>query len=154
MNPNDNSAAAGRVRTSDAERERIAGKLRNAMGEGRLTLEEGEQRLAAAYAATFRDEFAALTRDLPGDGRRTRADGPESRYPLPGNVRRLTGFVLFAGLILAGLWVLSALLFFFWPVIPLVVLFTVVRRHRRWRQGYSRFGYAYRVAPWNGPHWP
>ncbi len=154
MNPNDNSAAAGRVRTSDAERERIAEKLRNAMGEGRLTLEEGEQRLAAAYAATFRDEFAALTRDLPGDGPRTRADGPESRYPLPGNVRRLAGFVLFAGLILAGLWVLSALLFFFWPVIPLVVLFTVVRRHRRWRQGHSRFGYAYRVAPWNGPHWP
>jgi hypothetical protein len=43
-----------RMRTSDAERERVAEVLRHAMSEGRLTLAEGEQRLAAAYAVTYR----------------------------------------------------------------------------------------------------
>src|SRR5215470_17301884 len=85
-----------RVRTSDAERERIAEKLRTAVGEGRLTLEEGDERLATLYTTKYRDELGPLVADLPaaaGDaGRRgrtrTAADEiwtPESeeaaRYP-------------------------------------------------------------------------
>ena len=42
------------VRTSDAEREQVARVLRAAVGEGMLTLEEGDERLAATYAARFR----------------------------------------------------------------------------------------------------
>ena len=57
-----------RMRTSDAEREQVATILRAAMSEGRLTLEEGEERLTAVYAAKFRDELGPLTADLPGGG--------------------------------------------------------------------------------------
>ena len=70
-------ANTSRVRTSDAEREVVAEVLRNAVTEGRLSLEEGDQRLAALYATKFRDELSQLTTDLPapetpggwGDGR-------------------------------------------------------------------------------------
>jgi hypothetical protein len=55
-----------RVRASDAERERIADKLRAAVTDGRLSLEEGDERLAVLYATKFRDELPSLTRDLPG----------------------------------------------------------------------------------------
>lgn len=54
-----------RVRTSDAERERIAQILRDAVGEGRLTLEEGDERLATLYTTKFRDELNPLIADLP-----------------------------------------------------------------------------------------
>jgi hypothetical protein len=54
-----------RVRTSDAERERIAETLRSAVGEGRLTLEEGDERLANLYTTKYRDELAPLVSDLP-----------------------------------------------------------------------------------------
>jgi hypothetical protein len=54
-----------RVRTSDAERERIAQTLRAAVGEGRLTLEEGDERLATLYTTKYRDELAPLIADLP-----------------------------------------------------------------------------------------
>ena len=54
-----------RVRTSDAERERIAQTLRAAVGEGRLTLEEGDERLATLYTTKYRDELAPLITDLP-----------------------------------------------------------------------------------------
>lgn len=55
----------GRIRASDAEREQVVSVLREAMSEGRLTLDEGEERIAAAYAATYRDELPGFTADLP-----------------------------------------------------------------------------------------
>lgn len=56
-----------RVRASDAEREGVADRLRSAVTDGRLTLEEGDERLSALYAMKFRDELPSLTHDLPGD---------------------------------------------------------------------------------------
>jgi hypothetical protein len=70
VNPNDATwSGPNRLRTSDKEREQVAEILRAAMTEGRLTLEEGEERLAAVYAAKFRDELGPLTADLPDGGR-------------------------------------------------------------------------------------
>ncbi|MEJ2888572.1 DUF1707 SHOCT-like domain-containing protein [Actinomycetospora aeridis] len=54
------------VRASDAERELVVERLHRAVGTGRLTVEEFEERAAAAYAATTRGELAELTKDLPG----------------------------------------------------------------------------------------
>ncbi len=55
------------VRASDADRERIVEQLRQHTADGRLTMDEFEERMAAAYAAkTYRD-LAELTRDLPVD---------------------------------------------------------------------------------------
>ena len=58
------------------------------MAEGRLTLEEGEERLAAAYAAKYRDELKPLTTDLPDGGRRALADTPEARLATRRGMRR------------------------------------------------------------------
>jgi hypothetical protein len=53
------------VRASDAERDRTVASLRRAYAAGRLTLRELERRIERAYAATWRSELRALTRDLP-----------------------------------------------------------------------------------------
>jgi len=67
-----------RVRTSDAERERVAQILRDAVGEGRLTLEEGDERLAALYTMKYRDELTPLIADLPAANQANQARrGPE-----------------------------------------------------------------------------
>ncbi|WP_431044205.1 DUF1707 SHOCT-like domain-containing protein [Streptomyces sp. P1-3] len=57
------------LRASDAERERVADALRDAVAEGRLTMEEFEERLDAAYRARTHGELAPLVRDLPASGR-------------------------------------------------------------------------------------
>jgi Domain of unknown function (DUF1707)/Cell wall-active antibiotics response 4TMS YvqF len=53
------------TRASDAEREAVVARLRHAAGEGRLTVDELDERVDAAYAATTRAELAPLTADLP-----------------------------------------------------------------------------------------
>jgi hypothetical protein len=52
------------LRASDAERERTADQLRHAAGEGRLTLEELDERLNAAYASRTRAELEQLVGDV------------------------------------------------------------------------------------------
>ncbi|MBW0115085.1 DUF1707 SHOCT-like domain-containing protein [Pseudonocardia abyssalis] len=53
------------VRASHADRERVAAVLHAAAGHGQLTLDEVDERLAAAYAARYRGELEILTADLP-----------------------------------------------------------------------------------------
>jgi hypothetical protein len=53
------------TRASDAEREATVVRLREAAGEGRLTVEELATRIDAAYAATTQAELEPLTADLP-----------------------------------------------------------------------------------------
>jgi hypothetical protein len=54
-----------RMRVSDRERERIIELLGTATSEGRLTLDEYEERVTLAHAARTRGELARLTDDLP-----------------------------------------------------------------------------------------
>ncbi|MEU9481113.1 DUF1707 domain-containing protein [Streptomyces sp. NPDC048191] len=56
------------LRASDADRERVADVLRDALTEGRLDMEEFEERLEAVYKARTYGELAPLTRDLPTAG--------------------------------------------------------------------------------------
>jgi hypothetical protein len=53
------------TRASDAEREAVVARLRHAAGEGRLTVEELDERIDAAYAAKTRADLEPLTADLP-----------------------------------------------------------------------------------------
>ena len=53
------------MRASDAEREAAVGLLTTAVGEGRITVAEFEERAQAAYAATTKRELDELTEDLP-----------------------------------------------------------------------------------------
>ena len=67
------------VRASDRERELVVERLTRALGHGRLTLDEYDQRggagggrrvpprgAAAVYSCLDRDDVARLTDDLPG----------------------------------------------------------------------------------------
>jgi hypothetical protein len=53
------------LRASDADREATAERLRLGMGEGRLTVEDLEERLDGVYRARTRGELEALVTDLP-----------------------------------------------------------------------------------------
>src|SRR3954469_8744500 len=53
-----------RLRASDAERAATVQAVQDAMARGQLTHEEGDERMAAAFAARYRDELPALTADL------------------------------------------------------------------------------------------
>ncbi|KUL36044.1 hypothetical protein ADL22_26115 [Streptomyces sp. NRRL F-4489] len=55
----------GSVLASDAEREDMIERLREAAAEGRLTLEELAERYEAAYLARTREELASIAADLP-----------------------------------------------------------------------------------------
>jgi hypothetical protein len=56
---------SGRIRASDAERDRIAGVLAAAFAEGRLDVAEYDARVAACYQAVYRDELTRLLAELP-----------------------------------------------------------------------------------------
>lgn len=53
------------VRVSDAERNRVVELLNQAVGEGRLTLDEFEDRVGGVLAARTRAELVPFTADLP-----------------------------------------------------------------------------------------
>jgi len=53
------------IRASDRERESVVDVLRDAYTEGRLTLEEFEERTSAAYASKTWTDLRELTEDLP-----------------------------------------------------------------------------------------
>ncbi|MGA9856640.1 MAG: DUF1707 domain-containing protein [Solirubrobacteraceae bacterium] len=55
------------ILASDTERERTIALLRNAVAEGRLTLEEFSERVGTAQTARTDQELARLARDLPVD---------------------------------------------------------------------------------------
>lgn len=59
--------AAGGPQTlaSDADRDAAVGLLNTALAEGRLTADEYDQRLGAAYAARTWQQLRQLTEDLP-----------------------------------------------------------------------------------------
>ncbi|GII80576.1 hypothetical protein Sru01_55580 [Sphaerisporangium rufum] len=63
------------MRASDAEREAVVERLREASVEGRLTLAELTERTEAAYLAATHAELAQVTADLPG--------GPPQAYRPP-----------------------------------------------------------------------
>lgn len=62
----ENPSDIPRMRISDADRDRVAAVLSNALAEGRLTAEEHSERLDAIYAARTQAEIAPIVSDLPG----------------------------------------------------------------------------------------
>ncbi|MFD6150415.1 DUF1707 domain-containing protein [Streptomyces sp. NPDC060243] len=102
--------ARGELRASDADRERVAERLREAVAEGRLDMEEFDVRLGAAYAARTYGDLVPLTRDLP------ESTGDAAPAPVPvggrgGRVGRVGveatsrgAFALFGGFARRGRW--------------------------------------------------
>lgn len=83
------------VRASDSDRDQTVARLRDATGEGRLTLEEFAERADRAYAARTSDELAELTSDLPATAA---AGAPAGRRP-----KRFT-VAIFGGMDRKGRW--------------------------------------------------
>ena len=64
MDPDD-FRSNSRLRASDADRDRAAAMLNEALAEGRLTAEEHSQRLDSVYAARTHADIVPLIDDLP-----------------------------------------------------------------------------------------
>lgn len=56
----------GSLRASDADRDRIADILRDALAEGRIDAEEHSDRIDSVYRAKTVGELEPIVRDLPG----------------------------------------------------------------------------------------
>jgi hypothetical protein len=101
----------GHLRASDADRERVAEILRQAAGDGRLTLEELDERLDAVYAAKTYAELEPLTRDLPQPGtaqahvpaQASQATGDPARFG--GQPGSTTAIAILGGFTRKGDWV-------------------------------------------------
>jgi len=63
--PAPHAVREGETRASDADRDAAASLLNEAFAEGRLTADEHDQRLSAAYAARSWQQLHELTVDLP-----------------------------------------------------------------------------------------
>jgi hypothetical protein len=57
------------IRVGDADREAVAGQLREHYADGRLTLDELNERLDQAFAAKTRADLNVVMRDLPASAR-------------------------------------------------------------------------------------
>ncbi|MFI6641573.1 DUF1707 domain-containing protein [Streptomyces sp. NPDC050504] len=101
------------MRASDAERERIADALRDAVAEGRLDMTEFEQRLEAAYKARTHGELEPLVRDLPAPGTASvtgavavpRGEGWAARVGHPPTSKG--GFAFWSGFARKGNWTVA-----------------------------------------------
>ncbi len=71
------------LRVGDAEREAVAAELREHYAQGRLSMEDFNQRLDAAYAARTRRDLDQLIRDLP----HAKPAGTPLPAPPPGSLR-------------------------------------------------------------------
>jgi fatty acid desaturase len=102
------SETAPALRIADADRERVAERLRRAAGEGRLAPEELEERLEAAFSARTEAELAPLVADLPSE-----------RPVRPPRRRRYLRPFVATSILLVAIWALTGA-GYFWPIWPLV----------------------------------
>lgn len=106
------------MRASDAERERIAELLREAVAEGRLDMDEFDQRLETAYKARTHGELEPLVQDLPAPGSAVTPVGSSAPAPLGGSAANWPariggpatstgGFALWGGFNRKGRWTVA-----------------------------------------------
>ena len=87
-------AAGNEMRVGDAEREAAAAELREHYASGRLTLDELNERVDKAFAATTRGDLNALMTDLPSarpGWSSAGASGPSGSSALPGGTQGAGG---------------------------------------------------------------
>lgn len=116
------------VRASDAERDAVATRITAAVGEGRLSVTEADERLDVAYHARYRHELDALTEDLP-DGGRARA-GRARIAVVPVRLRVHAAVVVVVAVLLVARW-LGSDVPYFWPAMPLLLLVASLVVHAR-----------------------
>ena len=115
-----------RMRAGDKDRQRVVEQLGKHFGEGRLTVEEFDERAVRAHASVYLDELPALTADLPRDPQPQpqHRRGHGRRCECPGLL------VLLIAMLLAWSMV-AAVIYGVPPLFGLFVLFLFLR-HMRW----------------------
>lgn len=123
-----------RLRAADADRERVATTIQAAGTDGRLTLEEVEQRLTDVYAARYLDELSGFTADLERPEPERPARRPISRAALRAHpaLRVHLAVIVVIGVLLTVRWAVSGV-GFFWPVAPMFWLALTFLAHARVR---------------------
>ncbi len=99
------------LRASDADRDRVAEILREALAEGRLTHEEHSERIEAAYGARTVAELEPLVRDLPAVPGGHPAPAPAAQAaPVAGTAHGTTQSLvaIFGGSVRRGRWRVGA----------------------------------------------
>jgi hypothetical protein len=119
------------LRASDMERERAAAEIRDHFAAGRLTDEELDERVAAAYAARTQHDLDVLRADLPAlpaTREQERAALAERRRHLQRRLLQETGGALGAFVLCTAIWVASGADGSFWPVwVALAAAIALVR---------------------------
>jgi hypothetical protein len=141
------------MRASDKDRDRIAERLREAASEGRLMIEELEQRLEAALRARTYGQLEALIADLPGPRLLARPRPRRRRMPLVPALGLIVGIVLLAPLVLASIALVVQLalgvLLVWWIWAGVAWLFFGRVLHRR--RAYWHHAYRHGHLPGPGP---
>jgi Domain of unknown function (DUF1707) len=120
------------LRAADSDREAVATTLGRALSDGRLTVDEYEERLAKAYAARTYGDLAGLTADLPnapspqhtpapGPGRAPQPAGASSPAPwMRAGLRAVWAPWITVALIVTAIWLATSLgngrFDYFWPI--------------------------------------
>jgi len=129
------------LRASDADREQIAERLRQATAEGRLLAEELEERLGRLFASRTYGELDAIVADLPGRGMPQRArPRPLARVAaVPAPVLIVLGPLVVAMAIAAVL--IVATLFAAWAMLLTILWLAFGRGRPCYRPHYRRSVY-------------
>jgi hypothetical protein len=135
------------MRAADSDREAVAGKLKQALDEGRLDLAEYDERLQRTYAAKTYGDLDGLLDDLPSAAVAPRT--PASANPVPPSaaptkpsarggqlVRTWLGGFGGIFIVCTTIWLVSSLgsgdLQYFWPVWLLIPMaFGLIGHFRR-----------------------
>lgn len=109
------------TRASDDERRLTAERLQHAVGDGRLTLTDFDERLRVAYAAVSRADLERVTADLPVPAPvpLTRPAAPRVATRIPEQWRAWLG----VSVLLLAIWAMTSIAaghpLYFWPIFPI-----------------------------------
>ncbi len=137
-----------RIRTSDADRERVTARLRDHFAEGRLTREELDERISAALNARTFGDLRRVLADLPEPGPLAPQRVPlaSAGRPYPAAFRRgprllplialvLLGLALFSGggaaVVLLKIFAITLMFMFVFFAVTAVMAARFIRRARR-----------------------
>src|SRR5579859_2713726 len=93
------------VRIADLDRDRAAEVLREAHAQGRITVDELDERLTSVYSAKTFADLVPATHDLPAVGEAAADQETPARSPIGGTARFRMSLAILGGASRDGAWV-------------------------------------------------
>jgi hypothetical protein len=94
-----------KMRASDRDRQQVVDRLRSALEDGRLTMDEYMDRMEVAYQAVHYGDLAPLCADLPASAPVIAGPGTAARPSAPPAVFSLAGYLAGLPTVLRVLWI-------------------------------------------------